>query len=202
MQEPLVAPELAPGRAHEIHLDARKNPYLTRLEEAMSNLIGPLQEQLAEVNRAIERKEQERDAAAARFGAELAEIREARRAITNTLRGINPDLAPSLYKKNGKKKSAKKEQGTSRHGALGQEKLDRLRDFLQEHRDELNVEGGFKAGMLAERYPEIDALASRAALQKALSDLHEQGILHLDRWVKGRATADGTKTPGKFFKVA
>jgi hypothetical protein len=177
-----------------------KNPYLFRLEEAMSHLVEPLQEQLAEVNGAIEEKEQERAAALTRFLEELDELRRARRMITHALRGINPDLAPPLQKKKAK---AKKSSGSVSQTGVGEEKLEIFTTWLQDHRDEINANGGHSARTLVNAYPELTQhIGHRSSVAKAMSALHERGLLHLDRWVQGRASADGSHRPGKYYKVA
>jgi hypothetical protein len=194
--------------APEAPSEPRKNPHLVRLEEAMSVLIPPLQEQLAEVNKAIEDKKHEQEEVAARFLIELGELREARRVVTHTLRSINPDLAPPLIvKKNGKvkAKAAKRDrsQSLSNQAGVGQEKLDRLTRFLQDHREEINANGGMSARTLVAAHPELHGLIGhRSSIAKAMKVLHEQGLLVLDRWIQGRARDDGSHFPGKYYKVA
>ena len=167
-----------------------------RLREELDALATPLVTHIKEIAKEIEGKDLE----IANIQAEIKSLRETRNSIAFLLRRINPDLVPAEIKVPGSatvgKKRAKRHD---KRDGLGQEKRDQLSEFVQTHREELNSDGGFSITTLLNQFPELGQIASKSALGKTLTRLHEDGILHLDHANMGRPSPG--RPTGKFYRV-
>lgn len=130
--------------------------HVERLDQELAEITQPLVSHLHEVEVEIEQTKQQ-----------LAELIVARRRLTTIVRGINPELAPA--KSNGKAKPG-----------VSQAKLNAVAEWMQEHRDELNKNGGFTAGALFDTGRITHIIKARSGVNIALRVLHDTGLLRLD----------------------
>jgi phage host-nuclease inhibitor protein Gam len=127
-----------------------------RLDQELAEITQPLVNHLHEVEVEIEQTKKQ-----------LTELTVARRRLTAIVRGINPELAPT--KSNGKAKPG-----------ISQAKLNAVTEWVQEHRDELNENGGFTAADLFDAGRITHIIKARSGVNIALRVLHDTGILRLD----------------------
>jgi len=135
------------------------------VHERIAGLAAPLREQLAEVDEACVAKQRE-----------LAALREIQRELRGALRVIDPSFSTAA-------KKAKTNGGRRRRWSPRREAFVA---YLRSNAEQLNV-SGFSAPQLAQ----TGEFGSRSNVTKLLSDLHDEGLLRLDR-VEGNA---------KIFKV-
>ena len=121
---------------------------------------------------------------------EIEEVRSRRSVLTKTIRAIDKDAAPSLYRKTPKRAQPS--------NVAHKKRLDDLTEWLQAHRDELNGNGGFRRSDLL-AHKDFTITRQGKSLTRYLAELHDLGVLHLDRFVRG-ASGGGHKA-GKFYKV-
>ena len=101
------------------------------------------------------------------------------------LRRVDPELAPSLYpgRTTGPKKS-----GASNPSEA---KVEAVLEWLREHRDEVNANGGIhSSGMVAR--DDYDVIPTQSGTSKALAILRERKLVRLDHTGTGGS---------KYFKV-
>ncbi len=126
----------------------------------LAALVKPLREQSGKLDTEIASAE-----------AELKSLLAARREVTKALNLLDPQSAPPV------KTRSKRTKGGS-PGGIAPETLQKISDWLQAHKEELNVDGGFRANAVASR-PDYK-ISSRATFDKAVTVLREQGVLVLD----------------------
>ena len=162
-----------------------------QLKQDVSELVGPFFDKYNGLDEEIKKRE----AKIEEVKKEIVELRAARSYLRTIVRNINPDLIPPLHSGrngNGKKKTE------SQH--IAPETKQAIVVWFQSRRDELNglnPGGGFRPVDIYTR--EGFPLKSESAINKVMRDLHDEGILHLDRWIRGLSYPN--KPTGKFYKV-
>lgn len=160
--------------------------HLARLAEEVREITQPLVDHMNEVDEEIKTKQEE-----------LQALRDARSQLRAIVKGIDPALVPPLYKKNGKPKTKPTKKAGSEVAA---DTLAALTEWVQERREELNGNGGFRAVDIHPREDfTLDGLAHVSRVNKTLALLHDQGVLRLDRWIRGKDLPH--RPTGKFYKV-
>ena len=167
---------------------------IEQLKTEVEGLVGPFFAKYNGLDAEIKKREKKIE----EIKQEMKELRDARSYLRTIVRNINPELIPSIHKNgngNGKKKTSNKTTAS-----VSPETIQAIIVFLQSRKEELNdlhPGGGFRPVDIYKR--EGFPLKSESAVNKVLRELHETGILHLDRWVRGRPQP-GLPT-GKFYKV-
>jgi hypothetical protein len=133
-------------------------------QRTLDALIEPLRLQVAEFDRLVV--------------AQTAELQKTRATRTQLRRALEM-LDPS-YVKPKKTKSAVKMNGNLQGSGFSAQSLNEVYEYLKEREDELNVGKGFTGSELGRR---PDAPTSQSRLNKALTLLHEQGLIRLDSTV-------------------
>lgn len=142
------------------------NGITAELRTELEALLVPVRERVTAIDLLIAERE-----------AELKDLRAARRDAVKIIGVLDPRPAPAKQK-------------TSPNGkVIATATLERVAEWLRAHADELNA-GGFSAPSLLEEHG-FD-LVSRATTNHALTALHADGRIRLDR--RGRGGA-------KFYKV-
>lgn len=165
--------------------------FKSAIERSKKEHVPLLQARLGELNTEIEAGEEE----VSKAKANVSKKRDERNAIMSELRKIDPALAPSLYP--GRETRPKKNGNSKPAGEISAEKMAQLQAWLEEHRHELNANGGFRPVDIYTR-EDFEVIKSDSAVNKALNTLREEGYLKLDRWVRGKPQP-GHPT-GKFYK--
>ena len=154
--------------------------HLERLQQEIAEITQPLVTHYKEVGEEIGRREKE-----------LADLRAARNQLAKTIRSIDPELIEPYFK-NGKKNGG----GKSKSSDPSAERVAACLVWLQEHKEEVNANGGFHATGLEARYGEKGdktfPILYQSGISKVLRRLHNQGALRLDHLGTGGA---------KYFKV-
>lgn len=153
-----------------------------RIQQELAAITQPLVDHYEELDRDITAMQKD-----------IIDLRKARTQLRNVLRGIDPSLVPT-YHSNGKKKKPDTQYNN-------EETLGALTTWMQEHRDEINAEGGVHASGILDangknRRPDFNGaeigIRNQSKLSAAMRMLHEQGVLRLDHTGNGGA---------KFYKV-
>lgn len=120
-----------------------------------------------------------------------AELIEARRRIESTLRTLDPDRVLPGTKPGPKPKTAV-ERRFAIENVSSSEKAQRVARYLDEHADELS--NGFTASELDRRLKSNGGSPPMSSeyVRLVLRDLHDRGVVRLDRKTKGG---------GKAFKI-
>jgi hypothetical protein len=180
---------------------------IEQLKEEVSDLTGPLLNKYSGLDTEIKKREkkieeikEESRRKVETIRAEIKSLRDSRTYLRTIVRNIDPSLIPS--QRNGKKPGPKSSKnGGKKKIGYSVETVQAIQVYLQTRKDELNNIHGDASGFrpidiyTREGFP----LKSESAVNKVLADMHEGGVLHLDRWVRGRPHGD-VKT-GKFYKV-
>lgn len=164
-----------------------------RLKEEVGNLVGPFLDKYNSLDGEIKKREKRIE----ELKKEISELRGARSYLRTIVRNINPDLIPSIHK-NGRGPGRPKK--TSSKVAFGAETREVTTIWLQTRKEDLNAMNkgqGFRPSDLYGR--EGFPLRSTSGTNKLLIALHEGGVLHLSKWVKGKPY--GEVLTGKFYKV-
>jgi hypothetical protein len=130
------------------------------VREQLVALTDPLREQSIVLEREITRLE-----------GELAELRKTRTAIRNTLQMLNPSSVP--------KKTTEPSVNN-----IAPATLTKVEEWLREHRDTLNQNGGFTAKALIR--DGLDTI-SPATLGRALLVLRDRNVVRLDHTGRGNS---------------
>jgi hypothetical protein len=138
---------------------AEKTNRAAEVHRELAALVKPLREQVGKLDSEIAVTE-----------AELQSLRAARREAARALSILDPQPAEP-------KPRAKRTKGGA-PGGIAPATLQAITGWLQEHKDELNGDGGFRARVTAER--DDFTICSRATFDKAIPVLREQGVLVLD----------------------
>lgn len=165
-----------------------------QLKQEVGELTGPL---LAKYN-GLDSEIQKREKRIEEIKKEMKELRDARAYLRTIVRNIDPNLIPPMVSKNGNKSGPKPK--AKKVTSISAETMQAIVVFFQTRSDELNdlhPGGGFRPVDIYKR--EGFPLKSESAVNKVMRDLHETGILHLDRWVRGRPQPN--LPTGKFYKV-
>lgn len=174
---------------------------LERFNEELRTLSRPLVDHLEAIAMEIEAQEQE----IIRHQQEIKALRASRNKIAHVLRRLDPSLIPEHIRVPGGGPGPSPRPALKSHHSgpgVSPQILERFTEWLQEHREELNADGGFSPTTLwrtHERTMRDMQLVGDSRVAKALSILREQQILNLDRWVRGRPQPD--QPTGKFYKV-
>lgn len=151
------------------------------VEDELAEIVEPLVKRVATITQEIETAE-----------SMLRLLRQKRHRLLGVIRSIDPDKAPSLYA--SRKQKLRKGRATN----IGMSTLQAFTEWLQERREELNSNGGFRTVDVFGR-ADFDLLSAEGSVAAAMRRLHEEGIIQLDHVVKGRNTPD--RQTGKFYKV-
>ena len=133
------------------------NNLVEEVHRQMVALVEPLREQVSKLDAEIANRE-----------SEVKVLRAARREAAGALRLLDPQPVQPKAKKNGGKSV----------GGIAPATLQAITDWLRERKDELNIDGGFRANAVAER--DDYTATSRATFQKAIPVLRDQNIIVLD----------------------
>jgi len=128
---------------------------VTDAREAMASLAEPLREQLKTLDREIEET-----------AVRLVILRNTRRDVANAIRLIDPNAVPT-------KKKVVNPKGSS----VSPETVEAVREFIFDHKAELNTNGGFNTTTLMNLG--LDGFA-RQTIVIAMRKLHEAGALTFD----------------------
>ena len=169
---------------------------IDQLKEEVGQLVGPFFDKYTGLDGEIKKREQKIED----IKKEITELRAQRSYLRTIVRNINPDLIPSIHTGNG---NGKKKKGGWQRGkkSFGQESIQAMTVIVQSNKEELNAMNdgeGFRPLDIYAR-DEWRVLKSDSAVGALMGHLHETGILHLSKWVRGKPFPG--KPTGKFYKV-
>jgi hypothetical protein len=146
----------------------------------------------------------ERDAAIDEVKKEIGGLRDARSYLRTIVRNINPELIPPMHNGNHGKRNGKKKKGGWQKGqkSYGVETIQAATAWVQSRREELNAMNNGEGFRPIDVYSREDwnILKSDSAVGQLIGHLHQGlGVLALNKWVRGKATAG--RPTGKFYKV-
>jgi len=144
-----------------------------RLRLEIAEIAQPLVDHYNEIDRDIRKLQ-----------AEIVELRKSREQLRKTIRSINPELI-------GEAKPGPRDRTKPHVWGISKERIASLGAWLQEHRGELNADGGFHSAGLERTY-NGQLPIPQYGLNKALGALHEQGLIRLDHTGNGGS---------KYYKV-
>jgi len=166
-----------------------------QLKMEVGELVGPFFDKYQGLDQEIKKRE----ARIEEIKKEIVDLRGARSYLRTIVRNINPDLIPAIHNgNNGSKKKGGWQRGKKSFGA---ESIQATTVWLQSRKDELNAMhdgAGFRPIDVYSR-EDWSILKSDSAVSALLGHLHDGGILHLNKWVRGKPFPD--KPTGKFYKV-
>ena len=169
---------------------------IDQLKEEVGELVGPFFAKYNGLDAEIKKREKKIE----EIKQEMKELRDARSYLRTIVRNINPDLIPSIHKNsngNGKKKGGWQKGKKS----FGPESIEKMTVIVQGNKEELNAMNdgeGFRPLDIYAR-EEWRVLKSDSAVGALMGHLHDTGILHLSKWVRGKPFPG--KPTGKFYKV-
>jgi len=139
-------------------------PDLAQIRVGLDELVTPLRAQLTALDAAIEQQT-----------AALAELRSTRSAITRTIAMLDPSSVEKKASTNG---------GESPKKGVSPQMRQRIREWLEQHKDAPQIRDGFHASGLS-REPTLNI--SQAQLSAGLPMLRDEGFVRLDRQGSGGA---------------
>jgi hypothetical protein len=137
--------------------------YSEQLNTALAEMVAPIQAHLDQIEREIEDAE-----------TKLAALKEARKRATTVLYDADPSLKPSKTK-------SKSNGGTT--SRISPARMELFREWVEANRDDINEGVGISGTDLSFKHPEL--FGNQSTANKALKELHEEGVLRLDSMGRG-----------------
>jgi uncharacterized protein YdcH (DUF465 family) len=165
-----------------------------QLKTEVEALVGPFFDKYNGLDKEIKKRE----ARIEEIKKEIVDLRGARSYLRTIVRNINPELIPPMHAGRNGNNGKKRKKGKT---GFSVETKQAIVVWLQARREELNAmhdDLGFRPTDLY-AHENWTLLRSESAVNKVLRDLHDEGVLALNKWVRGLSYPH--RPTGKFYKV-